>query len=59
MELDESTKQRLLDIIKATSSGSRQTQLSMADAALLFHWKSHKDDPMYDFVPRKRRRRKR
>lgn len=58
MELDESTKQRLLDIIAATSDGSRQTQLSMGDAALLYHWKTHKDDPMYDFVPRKMRRRK-
>jgi len=59
MELDESTKQRLLDIIAATSKGDAQTQLSMGDAALLYHWKAHKDDPMYDFVPRKMRKGKR
>lgn len=55
-EFDDMMKERLLNLIEATSKGDRQVQLSSADAALLFHWKLHMNDPIYSFVPKKWRK---
>ena len=52
LEFDEAFKERLIKIIEKSMSGSID---SNADAALLFHWMRHQDDPAYSFVPEKYR----
>ena len=52
IEFDEDYKIRLIKIIEKASEGSLDNN---ADAAMLFHWKRHENDPAYDFVPEKYR----
>jgi hypothetical protein len=54
---DDGYKQHLLDLIKASSKG-RLSNITQADATILFHWVNHQDDPAYAFVPRRYRVRK-
>ena len=49
VEFDEEYKERLLGIIKRSMENSGG--LSSAEAAMLFHWKRHENDPAYNFVP--------
>lgn len=52
-EFDDGFKERLLKIIKNSLNGRIDNN---ADAAMLFHWLRHQDDPAYSFVPDKYRR---
>jgi len=52
-EYDESFKERLILIIEKAMHGELT---SNADAAMLFHWIRHQDEPRYAFVPEKYRR---
>ena len=52
-EFDEGFKKRLIKIIEGSMHG---TSLSNAEAAILFHWVRHQDEPRYDFVPKEYRR---
>ena len=47
-EYTEDYKAQVLDIIKRSMAGE---QLSNGEAAMLFHWKRHENDPAYSFVP--------
>lgn len=55
IEFDDEFKNRVICIIKNSLKG-RLT--SVGDAAILFHWLRHQDDPAYAFVPEKYRRRR-
>lgn len=48
LEFDEDFKKRLIDIIERSMHGTIDNN---ADAAILFHWLRHQDDPAYSFVP--------
>lgn len=51
-EFDDDFKERLLKIIEKSMQGSIDNN---CDAAILFHWVRHQDDPAYAFVPEKYR----
>lgn len=53
VEFDDDFKARLIDVIKRSMKGEIN---SNSDAAILFHWLRHKNDPAYDFVPKEYRK---
>lgn len=50
IEFDDDYKERLLEIIKRSMEND-SAGISNAEAAMLFHWKRHENDPAYSFVP--------
>ena len=52
-EFDVVFKERLIRVIENSLNGKIDNN---ADAAILFHWLRHQDDPAYEFVPEKYRR---
>ncbi len=51
LEFDEDYKTNLIDIIERASTGN--ANLSNREAAMLFHWVKHINDPEYLWVPDK------
>jgi hypothetical protein len=52
VEFDDDYKARLIKIIEKAYEGKLD---STSEAAMLFHWKRHENDPAYSFVPEKYR----
>ncbi len=50
IELDDDFKERLINIIEKASVSKIEND---SDAAILFHWVRHVNDPMYSWVPDK------
>ena len=50
LEFDEEFKERLIEIIEKANVGKIENN---SDAAILFHWVRHVNDPMYSWVPDK------
>ena len=56
MRVSKEFKERVLDILNKAENPDTISKLGMSEIILLYHWKRHKDDPMYKFVPKKYRR---
>ena len=52
-DITDDFKERLIKIIEKSLHGIIDSD---GDAAILFHWVRHKDDPVYSFVPEEYRR---
>lgn len=53
-QLSPELQKRILKIIK-TANGKNPSSLSKSDVIILFHWVRHRNDPLFDFVPKKYR----